>query len=59
MEALTIPDAPNEVWSIDFISDSLTDGRRFRLFNVIDEFIWESLSIDIDTSLLARRVIRR
>lgn len=58
MEALAIPDAPNEVWSIDFMSDALTDGRRFRLFNVIDDFNRESLSIDIDTSLPARRVIR-
>ena len=58
MEALGIPDAPNKVWSIDFMSDALTDGRRFRLFNVIDDFNRESLSIDIDTSLPARRVIR-
>lgn len=58
MEALGIPDAPNEVWSIDFMSDALTDGRRFRLFNVIDDFNHASLSIDIDTSLPARRGIR-
>lgn len=58
MEALSVPDAPNEVWSIDFMSDALTDGRKFRLFNVIDDFNRESLSIDIDTSLPARRVIR-
>jgi putative transposase len=57
-EALFIPDAPNEVWSIDFMSDALTDGRKFRLFNVIDDFNREFLSIDVDTSLPARRVIR-
>jgi putative transposase len=57
-EALNIPQAPNEVWSIDFMSDALTDGRKFRLFNVIDDFNREFLCIDIDTSLPARRVIR-
>jgi|ADGO01.1.fsa_nt_gi putative transposase len=57
-EALHIPASPNEVWSIDFMSDSLTDGRKFRLFNVIDDFNREFLCIDIDTSLPARRVIR-
>ena len=38
--------------------DSLVDGRKFRLFNVIDDFNRESLAIEIDTSLPARRVIR-
>jgi putative transposase len=56
--ALGVPDAPNQVWSIDFMSDALTDGRRFRVLNVLDDFNRESLSIDIDTSLPARRVIR-
>jgi putative transposase len=57
-EALYIPEAPNEVWSIDFMSDALTDGRKFRLLNIIDDFNREFLSIDVDTSLPARRVIR-
>lgn len=57
-EALYIPGTPNEVWSIDFMSDALTDGRKFRLFNVIDDFNREFLCIDVDTSLPARRVIR-
>lgn len=56
--ALYIPGTPNEVWSIDFMSDALTDGRKFRLFNVIDDFNREFLCIDVDTSLPARRVIR-
>ncbi len=57
-EALYKPGSPNEVWSIDFMSDALTDGRKFRLFNVIDDFNREFLCIDVDTSLPARRVIR-
>lgn len=50
--------APNETWSIDFMSDSLVDGRKFRLLNVIDDFNRESLAIEVDTSLPSLRVIR-
>lgn len=57
-QPLYVPAVRNEVWSIDFMADSLVDGRRFRLFNVIDDFNRESLAIEIDTSLPARRVIR-
>lgn len=57
-QPLSVPTAPNQVWSIDFMCDSLVDGRKFRLFNVIDDFNRESLAIEIDTSLPARRVIR-
>jgi putative transposase len=55
---LSAPDAPNKMWSIDFMSDSLADGRKYRLLNVIDDFNRESLVIEPDTSLPARRVIR-
>ena len=57
-EALEVPTVPNEVWSIDFMSDALTDVRRFRLFNAIDDFNRESLFIEVDTSLPTQRVIR-
>jgi putative transposase len=57
-EPLTIPPAPNQVWSIDFMSDTLVDGRRFRLFNVLDDFNRESLAIEVDTSMPSLRVIR-
>lgn len=40
------------------MSDSLVDGRRYRLFNVIDDFNRESLAIEVDTSLPSLRVIR-
>lgn len=53
-----VPCAPNQVWSIDFMSDSLMDGRRFRLLNVIDDFNRESLAVEVDTSLPSLRVIR-
>jgi putative transposase len=49
---------PNQAWSIDFMSDSLASGKRFRTFNVIDDFNREALAIEIDTSLPAMRVVR-
>jgi putative transposase len=48
----------NEVWSIDFMSDSLWDGRKVRLLNVLDDFNREILLIETDTSLPTLRVIR-
>jgi putative transposase len=56
--ALAVPDAINEVWSMDFMHDQLSDGRSFRLFNVIDDFNREGLAIDVDVSLPAERVKR-
>lgn len=49
---------PNEIWSIDFMQDTLLNGRKFRTFNAIDDFNREVLAIEIDTSLPAARVIR-
>lgn len=46
------------MWSLDFMSDSLTDSRKFRLLNVIDDFNRASLAIEADTSLPSMRVIR-
>jgi putative transposase len=57
-EALAVPGALNEVWSMDFMHDQLSDGRSVRLFNVIDDFNREALAIDVDFSLPALRVIR-
>jgi len=50
--------AMNSSWSMDFMSDSLVVGRKFRTFNVIDDCSREVLAIDIDTSLSSKRIIR-
>jgi putative transposase len=57
-QPLTVPQRPNQVWSADFMSDSLYYGNRFRTFNVIDDFNREVVAIEIDTSITAKRLIR-
>jgi len=57
-ESLFVPEQPDQVWSADFMSDTLYHGTRFRTFNVIDDYNREVLAIEIDTSLRAPRVVR-
>jgi len=57
-EALTVPLAINQVWSMDFMHDQLEDGRTFRLFNVVDDFNREAIGMEVDFSLPSERVIR-
>ena len=58
VQPLNAPARPNEIWALDFMSDSLYQGRRFRTLNVLDEGVREALAIEIDTSLPAARVVR-
>jgi putative transposase len=53
------PNALNESWSMDFMSDSLWSGKAFRTFNVIDDCTREVLGVDVDVSLTAERVTRK
>ena len=48
---------PNDSWSMDFVSDALSSGRRFRALTIVDDFTRESPAIEVDTSLPALRVI--
>ena len=55
---MTIPQGRNQRWSLDFVSDVLNDGRRFRILNVIDDFTRECLASVVDNSLSGIRVAR-
>ena len=57
-EPLAVPVDLNQCWSIDFMSDSLFCGRRFRTFNVVDDYNREALAIEVDLSLPSARVVR-
>jgi putative transposase len=55
---MAIPRGPNQRWSLDFVSASLTSSQRFRILNVIDDFSRECLAAVVDTSLSGIRVCR-
>ncbi|MCU0802064.1 MAG: IS3 family transposase [Rhodobacteraceae bacterium] len=55
---MVLPLLPNQRWSLDFVSDQLTDGRRFRILTVVDDCTRECLSLIADTSLSGARVAR-
>jgi putative transposase len=55
---MTIPSAPNDRWSLDFVSDQFTDGRRFRILAIVDDCTRECLTLVADTSLSGCRVAR-
>jgi putative transposase len=50
--------APNQAWAADFVSDTLANGRRIRVFSVVDTFTREALAAEVDTSLPAVRVVQ-
>jgi len=55
---MLVPLRPNERWSLDFVSDQFTDGRRFRVLAIVDDCTRESLALVADTSLSGVRVAR-
>ena len=55
---ILLPQAINQRWSLDFVSDTLSDGRRFRILCVVDDFSRECLATVVDTSLSGVRVVR-
>ncbi len=56
-QPLETPSSLNECWSMDFMSDALTDGRKLRVFNVIDDSNREAIVIDAGLSYPARAVV--
>lgn len=55
---MLLPGRTNERWSLDFVSDAFTDGRRFRVLAVVDDYSRECLALVADTSLSGLRVTR-
>ena len=55
---MMVPAGINQRWSLDFVSDTLADGRRFRVLCVLDDFSRECLATVVDTSLGGARVVR-
>lgn len=55
---MVLPEAPNQRWSLDFVSSALNNGRRFRVLAVIDDFTRECIVLVIDTSVSGVRVGR-
>lgn len=55
---MLVPEVPNERWSLDFVTDSLYCGRRYRTLNVVDNHTRECVGIEVDFSLPAHRVTR-
>jgi putative transposase len=55
---LPAPSRPCERWSMDFMLDTLADGRGFRTLNIVDDFTRECVAIEVDRSLPGARVVR-
>lgn len=52
------PTRPNERWSMDFVSDVTSSGRRFRVFTLVDDFTRRCVALEVDTSLPGARIAR-
>jgi putative transposase len=55
---MTVPQDRNQRWSLDFVSDALVDGRRFRILAIVDDFTRECLALVVNNSLPGVRVAR-
>ena len=56
-ETLRVPEKMNDTWSIDFMSDALNNKRKFRSFNIMDDYNREALHVEIEYSFPSRRVV--
>ena len=51
------PQRPNDIWSMDFVSEKLFDQRRFRCFNIVDDFTRENVAIYTDRSIKSDKLV--
>ena len=56
-QPLNVPEKPNQVWSLDFMTDTMHSGRKFRVLNIIDDFNREALTMISDVSITSARVV--
>ena len=57
-QSIVIPHKPNQIWSIDFMTDTLISSRRFRTLNIIDDFNREALAIEAAPSITGLRLTK-
>ena len=57
-QPMEVPTAPNQRWSMDFVSDQLSSGRRFRVLNVVDDYSREMVGQLVSVSISGRQVAR-
>jgi putative transposase len=55
---ITMPQGPDQRWSLDFVADVLSWGRRFRVLAIVDDFTREALALVVDSSIGGQRVVR-
>ncbi len=55
---ILVPDRANQRWSLDFVSDALSDGQRFRVLCIVDDCTREALATVVDRSMSGRRMTR-
>lgn len=52
------PEHPNHIWSMDFMKDALSDGRKLKVLPIVDEYTKKCFRIEVDTSITGARVVR-
>lgn len=57
-QALELPSAPNQVWSMDFVSDALASGRRIKILTIVDDFSKEAIDLAVDFGISGHYVTR-
>lgn len=58
-QPLTLTAAPNQLWSLDFVMDTLSNGRRLKCLNIVDDCTKEAVDIVVDHSITGEHVDQR